>query len=126
MPYLKSGWELPAGCWGSIGKHKKQCQVADDGNKFCFEFKEDINNVHADKSSKSEFKFNRQERGVPKYVSDFMDYDKTTKDCDMYCGEVDEMVAIDKPSIVIGSDYGPVTNSIVSYTDLDDMCATCE
>ena len=114
----------PAKCMKDIKKHKKHCQNFVDGNQFCAKFKEDINDFNNTKPSGGKIWFNKQERHVPVYVSDFLKEDNVTQDCGIYCKELDGMVTFETPSSLIPG-IGLVTNSIVSYSALDNMCATC-
>ena len=50
--------------------------------------------------------------------------DDAKKDCDVYCDELGGLRTIETTKSLIPG-LGPVTNSIVSYSDLDDMCDTC-
>ena len=109
-----------------IRKHRKECHTYPDGNKFCAKFKEDINDATNSKPSASKFWFNDQKRRVPAKVSDFLSEADVTKDCGIYCDEsFDEgLLTFEAPSSDMPG-IGLVTNSIVSYSNLDDMCYDC-
>ena len=115
----------PAECMGHISKLKNQCTTYDDDNEFCFRFKENVDNSF-DHSlpSGSKYGFNDQKRRVPAAASDVLGEDDVRKDCDFYCDKLGGLKTFETPSSLIPG-FGPVTNSIVSYSDLDDMCDTC-
>lgn len=114
----------PAKCIDHIRKHKS-CQDFPDGNKFCYKFKEDLDNPHHDKKSSSKYGFNNQHRRVPRQPSDFLPLENATQNCDFYCNE--ELGGLQTFPTLESSmpEIGRVANSVVSYTDLDDMCYNC-
>ena len=108
-----------------ISKHKKICRDYADGNKFCYKFKEDIDNWEHSTPSESEYRFNGQKRGVPALASDILTEDGLTDNCGFFCNEkLGGLMTFETSSSLIPG-IGPVSNSIVSYTDLDDMCSNC-
>lgn len=108
-----------------ISKHKEVCTEYLDGNKFCYKFKEDVDNVDHSKPSASKFGFNGQKRRVPGQASDFLTLYNVTQDCGFYCNqELGGLLTSPTPESLIPG-VGRVANSIVSYSDLDDMCFTC-
>lgn len=115
----------PDKCLDNIRKQKKLCVDHSDGNKFCYKFKEDVDNVDHSKPSASKYGFNGQKRGVPEHASDIMTLYNVTQNCGYYCSEkLGGLLTSQTPeSSILG--VGKVANSIVSYTDLDDMCYTC-
>lgn len=116
----------PAKCMDHISKNKKLCLDYSDGNEFCYKFKEDMDNAAHSKPSGSKYYFNDQHRDVPAQVSDMLTPDDVTQDCGRYCGEeLEGLLTAQTPELLIPG-VGTVVNSVVSYTDLDDMCSTCE
>ena len=108
-----------------ISKQKKSCLQSPDGNKFCYKFKEDVDNRDFSKPPASEYWFNGQKRGLPAQPSDLLQGDDLTEHCAFYCGEeLGELMTFDEPSSLIPG-IGLVSNSVVSYSDVDDMCSTC-
>ena len=61
---------------------------------------------------------------MPATASDILGEDDVKKDCDLYCDELGGFKTVETSSTLIPG-FGPVTNSIVSYSDLDDMCDGC-
>ena len=54
-----------------------------------------------------------------------MTQDEVTENCGFYCYEMLEgLITLEVSSSLIPG-IGPVSNNIVSYSDLDDMCMTC-
>ena len=107
-----------------ISKQKKNCRVDPDGNKFCFKFKEKAEGILYLPSA-SKYYFGGQKRRVPAQPSDFLAEDAVTEDCDIYCDKgLGGLMSIKTSSTLIPG-AGTVTNKIVSYSDLDDMCSTC-
>lgn len=109
-----------------ISKQKKLCLESPDGNKFCYKFKEDMDNAAHSKPSASEYYFNKQHRDVPAHVSDMLTLENVTQDCGFYCSEDLGGLLTTQTTELIIPGVGTFGNSIVSYTDLDDMCFTCE
>ena len=108
-----------------ISKNKKVCRTYQDGNKFCYKFKEWVDNWDLFLPSASEFRFNKQKRGVPAKPSLIMMKDEVTENCGFYCHEMlGGLITLEVSSSLIPG-IGPVSNSIVSYSDLDDMCMNC-
>ena len=109
-----------------ISKRSKECRDYNDiyhgGHKFCFKFKEDVNDHSS--PSRSEYRFDGQKKDVPAHPSDILSTDDVTKDCNSYCNALEGLITIKTSSTLIPG-IGPVTNSIVGYSDLDDMCQTC-
>ena len=124
-PHNSNGTK-PDKCMDNIRKHEEICQTYPDGNKFCYKFNEDVDNVYHDKPSASHYGFNGQKRDVPERASDVLTLWNVTQDCDAYCEEElgELMMTIQTPESLIPG-VGKVANSIVSYSDLDDMCFTC-
>ena len=112
----------PAECIKDISKIHKECSPYEDGNEFCFKFKENVNNHSI--PSRSKYWFNGQKRRVPAKASDVLPDDDAREDCDLYCDELGGLETVETSSSLIPG-LGPVTNSIVSYSDLDDMCDGC-
>lgn len=77
----------PDKCLDNIRKQKKLCVDYSDGNKFCYKFKEDVDNVDHSKPSASKYGFNGQKRGVPEHASDIMTLYNVTQNCGYYCSE---------------------------------------
>lgn len=75
-----------ADCIDRIDKVKKRC-TDPDGNKFCFEFREDHDNVNHTKPSESTYWFNAQKRGVPAQPSRVLPLNNVTQNCEFYCSE---------------------------------------
>ena len=116
----------PIKCMDHIRKLDKLCPKYKDGNEFCFKFKENVDNsLNHSSPSGSKYGFNGQKRRVPAKASDVMAADDVTKDCDFYCDEKLGGLKTVKTSSSLIPGFGAVTNSIVSYSDLDDMCDTC-
>ena len=109
-----------------ISKIDKFCSDYHDGNRFCFRFKVKKHKLF-DPSvpSKSKLQFNKQKRHVPEKPSDVLEPDAVRKDCDFYCDELGGLKAVETSSTLIPG-VDKVTNSIVSYSDLDDMCDGCK
>lgn len=107
-----------------IGKFGKDCNKYEDSNRFCFRFKENLDNSFGHIPSRSKYYFNKQTRRVPAQVSDTLAQDDVKKDCDLYCDELGGLKTFETASSLIPG-IGAVTNSIVSYSDLDDMCDGC-
>lgn len=116
----------PAECMKHINHLEKKCHTYHDGNKFCFKFKQDVNDSSGE-SSRSRYYFNKQERrvpGSPFYRPLILAPEDVSKDCDLYCHELGGLKTIERSSSLIPG-FGPVTNNIASYPDLDDMCDDC-
>ena len=104
----------------------KSCETYSDNNTFCFKFKENKDNDFAHSLlSKGKYYFNGQKRGLHEKAFDVLEQDAVRKDCDFYCDELGGLKAVETSSSVIPG-IGKVTNSIVSYPDLDDMCDGCK
>ncbi|KAF6240296.1 hypothetical protein HO173_001907 [Letharia columbiana] len=85
-PHNSNGTK-PAKCMDHISKQKEVCTEYLDGNKFCYRFKEDVDNVDHSKPSASTFGFNGQKRRVPGQASDFLTLYNVTQDCGFYCNQ---------------------------------------
>lgn len=108
-----------------ISKQKKICPEYPDGNKFCYRFKEAVDNWNYSTLSASHYWFNGQKRRLPALPTYGLLKDDLTEDCAFYCGkEVGGLMTFDEHSSLIPS-IGLVSNSVASYSELDDMCPTC-
>lgn len=115
----------PEKCWDHIRKQKKACPELLYGNKFCFRFKEDVDNWDYSIPSASQYWFNGQKRDVPALPDHRLTNDKLTEQCAFYCGkEVGGMTTYDEHSSLMPG-IGLVSNSVGSYSHVDDMCSTC-
>lgn len=118
----------PKKCMDHISKQKKACPDYPDRNKFCYRFKEAADNwdwMHYSTPSASQYWFNGQKRDVPALPTDILMADNLTEQCAFYCGkEVGGMMTYDEHSSLMPG-VGLVSNSVRSYSDLDDMCSTC-
>ena len=116
----------PKKCMDDIEKLDKKCVTYTDNNKFCFTFKEKVDNsLNHSLPSGSKYRFNGQKRRVPAKASDILAADDVKKDCDFYCDEKLGGLKTFETSSSLIPGFGPVTNRIVSYSDLDDMCDNC-
>ena len=101
-----------------IGKQKTLCSEFHDGNKFCYEFKEDVDNADHSKPSASKYGFNGQKRAVPGQASDILTMSNVTHNCGFYCNEkLGGMSTSQTPESLIPG-VRKVANRIVSYSDL--------
>lgn len=123
-PHSSNGTK-PADCMDHISKHKELCKGYPDGNQFCYKFKEDVDNVQHNKPSASQFGFNGQKRRLADQNFTALTPYSVTQSCGFYCSEELGGLTTSPTEESLLSGVGKVANSIVSYSDLDDMCFTC-
>ena len=115
----------PDECLDHINSSDSLCIVLFDGNKFCYKFNGYVSYTDHPKSPSSKYYFNKDKRRVPADPSDVLPPYNLTQNCDFYCKELGEGMTTSQIPAMLIPGVGRVANSIVSYSDLDDMCAEC-